>query len=99
MPRSSRVGKCSWTQKSSSSMAQCFCRFHKEGKTEISVEIITLELFIALAQPVGIWPWIWRDIIKVTGDSLLIHVFAYLLFIGVCSVTSNMTGYSICIIR
>ena len=31
---------------------------------------------------------------KVTCDSLLIHVFAYLLFIGPCSVTSNMTGYS-----
>ena len=31
---------------------------------------------------------------KVTGDSLLIHVFAYSLFIGHCSVTSDMTGYS-----
>ena len=28
------------------------------------------------------------------GDSLLIHEFAYSLFIGLCSVTSNMTGYS-----
>ena len=31
---------------------------------------------------------------KVTGDSLLIHGFTYSLFIGLCSVTSNMTGYS-----
>ena len=31
---------------------------------------------------------------KVTGDSLLIHAFAYSLFIGLCSVISNMTGYS-----
>ena len=31
---------------------------------------------------------------KVTGDSLLIHEFTYSLFIGLCSVTSNMTGYS-----
>ena len=31
---------------------------------------------------------------KVTGDSLLIHESAYSLFIGLCSVTSNMTGYS-----
>ena len=31
---------------------------------------------------------------KVTGDSLLIHELAYSLFIGLCSVTSNMTGYS-----
>ena len=28
------------------------------------------------------------------GDSLLIHEFAYSLFIGLCSVTSDMTGYS-----
>ena len=34
------------------------------------------------------------NIIKVTGDSLLIHEFAYSLYIGLCSVTSNMTGYS-----
>ena len=31
---------------------------------------------------------------KVTGDSLLIHEFAYSLFIGLCLDTSNMTGYS-----
>ena len=31
---------------------------------------------------------------KVTGDSLLIHEFTYSLFIGLRSVTSNMTGYS-----
>ena len=31
---------------------------------------------------------------KVKGDSLLIHEFTYSLFIGLCSVTSNMTGYS-----
>ena len=31
---------------------------------------------------------------KVTGDSLLIHEFTYLLFIGLCSVTCDMTGYS-----
>ena len=31
--------------------------------------------------------------VKVTGDSLLIHEFAHSLFIGLCSVTSNMTGY------
>ena len=31
---------------------------------------------------------------KVMGDSLLIHEFTYSLFIGLCSVTSNMTGYS-----
>ena len=28
------------------------------------------------------------------GDSLLFHEFTYSLFIGLCSVTSNMTGYS-----
>ena len=28
------------------------------------------------------------------GDSLLIHAFAYSSFIGLCSVTSNMTGYA-----
>ena len=33
-------------------------------------------------------------VFKVTGDNLLIHEFAYSLFIRVCSVTSNMTGYS-----
>ena len=33
------------------------------------------------------------QIFKVTGDSLLIHEFAYSLFIGLCSVTSNMTSY------
>ena len=32
--------------------------------------------------------------VKVTGDSLLIHEFTYSLFIGLCLVTSNMTGYS-----
>ena len=32
--------------------------------------------------------------IKVMGDSLLIHEFAYSLFIGLYSVTSDMTGYS-----
>ena len=31
---------------------------------------------------------------KVTGDSLLIHEFTYPLFIGLRSVTSNMTDYS-----
>ena len=31
---------------------------------------------------------------KVMGDSLLIHAFAYSLFIGLCSVISNMTGFS-----
>ena len=31
---------------------------------------------------------------NVTGDSLLIHEFTYSLFIGLCSVTSKMTGYS-----
>ena len=31
---------------------------------------------------------------RVTGDSLLIHEFAYSLLIGLCSVTSNMTCYS-----
>ena len=35
-----------------------------------------------------------KEFVKVTGDSLLIHAFAYSLFIGLCSVTSNMTGYS-----
>ena len=32
--------------------------------------------------------------VKVTGDSLLIHEFAESLFIGLCSVASNMTDYS-----
>ena len=32
--------------------------------------------------------------LKVTGDSLLIHAFAYSLLISLCSVTSNMTSYS-----
>ena len=32
--------------------------------------------------------------VKATGDSLLIHAFAYSLFISLCSVTSNMTSYS-----
>ena len=31
---------------------------------------------------------------KVRDDSLLIHRFTYSLFIGLCSVTCNMTGYS-----
>ena len=31
---------------------------------------------------------------KVTGDSFLIHEFTYSLFTGLCSVTSDMTGYS-----
>ena len=31
---------------------------------------------------------------KVTGDSLLIHSFAYSLFIGPCSVIFNITRYS-----
>ena len=31
---------------------------------------------------------------KVMGDSLLVHELTYLLFIGLCSVTSNMTGCS-----
>ena len=31
---------------------------------------------------------------KVTGDSVLIHEFTYSLFIGLCLVNSNMTGYS-----
>ena len=31
---------------------------------------------------------------KVTGDILLIHAFAYSLFIGVYSVISNIIGYS-----
>ena len=31
---------------------------------------------------------------KVTCNSLLIHEFAYSLFNGFCSATSNMTGYS-----
>ena len=34
-----------------------------------------------------------RDL-KVMSESLLIHAFAYSLFIGLGSVTSNMTGYS-----
>ena len=37
--------------------------------------------------PVGYW-------VKVTGDSLLIHESAYSLFIDLCLVTPNMTGYS-----
>ena len=38
--------------------------------------------------------WSRRPIrFKITGDSLLIHESAYSLFIGLCSVTSNMTGY------
>ena len=32
--------------------------------------------------------------VKITGESLLIHVFAYHLFIGVYSVNANMTGHS-----
>ena len=36
-----------------------------------------------------------QNIVKVTGDSLLIHAFAYSLFLRLCSVTSNMTSYSI----
>ena len=31
---------------------------------------------------------------RVTGDSLLINEFAYSLFISLCSITSDMTGYS-----
>ena len=34
------------------------------------------------------------SVFKVMGDSLLIHEFAYSLFICLCLVTSNMTGYS-----
>ena len=32
--------------------------------------------------------------LKVIVDSLLIHEFAYSLFIGLCSITSNMIDYS-----
>ena len=32
--------------------------------------------------------------VKVTGGSLLIHEFGYSLFIGLCSVTSDITGHS-----
>ena len=32
--------------------------------------------------------------VKVTGDNLLIYVSAYSLFIGLCSVTSDMIGCS-----
>ena len=35
----------------------------------------------------------WPIRFKITGDSLLIHESAYSLFIGLCSVTSNMTSY------
>ena len=35
-----------------------------------------------------------HELIKVTGDNLLIHECAYSIFIGLCSVTSNMVGYS-----
>ena len=35
-----------------------------------------------------------QSYVKVTGDNLLIYEFAYSLFIGLCSVTSNMTDYS-----
>ena len=35
-----------------------------------------------------------NDSFKVTGDSLVIHEFAYSLLTGLCSVASNMTGYS-----
>ena len=38
--------------------------------------------------------WYLKIGFKVAGDSLLIHEFAYSLFIGLCSVTSNMTGCS-----
>ena len=31
--------------------------------------------------------------VKVTGSSFLIHAFACSLFIGLCSVTSNMIGH------
>ena len=31
---------------------------------------------------------------KIKGDSLLIHEFTHSLFVGPCSVISNMTGYS-----
>ena len=34
------------------------------------------------------------NLLKVTGDSLLIHEFAYSLFIGLCSVTFKMTSNS-----
>ena len=33
-------------------------------------------------------------LIKVTGDSLLIHSFAHSLFIGLCSFMSHMTVFS-----
>ena len=38
-------------------------------------------------------------VLKVAGSSLLIHAFGYSLFVGVYSVISNMTGYSIRVIR
>ena len=34
-----------------------------------------------------------KNVLKVTGDSLLIHVFTCSLFVGVYSVISDMTGY------
>ena len=38
------------------------------------------------------FPFFVSDYLKVTGDSLPIHEFAYSLFIGLCSVTFDMTG-------
>ena len=37
---------------------------------------------------------IFKHPLKVTGDNLLIHEFAYSLFVSLFLVTSNMTGYS-----
>ena len=41
-------------------------------------------------------PWKFFEFsgLKVTGGNLLIHAFVYSLFIGLCSVTFNMTGHS-----
>ena len=36
----------------------------------------------------------FNNLFMVTGDSLLINAFTYSLFIGLSSVTSNITGYS-----
>ena len=57
---------------------------------EIHVHLMYERVFELLSGLlIVICPWL----LKVTGDSLLIHAFAYSLFIGLVSVTSNMTGW------
>ena len=77
---------------------------HVFDNSNLSQEIFAIDTWKAVICSLGhgrkhmltILPTIWTPgfTFKVKDDSLLIQEFAYLLSIGLCSVTFNMTGYS-----